>query len=99
MTLRSLARTFIRRDKESRAAGAPGLPLKLWFVRTLQAVGSLNTALGQVGGEMSREIAGAIFVEERFPEVVLGNLKERTTLTLLGNALGMIWYVVTGPGK
>jgi hypothetical protein len=99
VTLRTLARTFIRRDKESRAAGAPKLPLKLWFVRTLQAVGSLNTALGTVGGNMEREVVEAIFREERFPDVVLDNPKKRTVFTLLGNALGMIWYVVIGPGK
>jgi hypothetical protein len=39
VTLRTLAKTFIRRNKESRAAGAPRLGLKLWFIAVLQAVG------------------------------------------------------------
>jgi len=95
VTRRSLAKTFIRRDKESRAAGAPKLPLNLWFVRVLQAVGVMNTA--QTGGMLTREVLEAVFAEERFPDVILNNPKPRTIFTLLGNALGMMWYVVTGP--
>ena len=67
VTLKSLAKTFKRRDKESRAAGAPKLPLNLWFVRVLQAVGVMNTA--QTGGILTREVLEAVFVEERFPDV------------------------------
>jgi hypothetical protein len=95
VTLRSLAKTFIRRGKESRAAGAPRLPLNLWFVRMLQAVGVMNTA--QTGGKLTKEVLEAVFAEERFPDVILNNPKPRTVFTLLGNALGMMWYVVTGP--
>lgn len=95
LTHRSLAKTFIRRDKESRAAGAPKLPLNLWFVRALQAVGALNTA--QTGETLPLEVVHAIFAEERFPDVVLNNPKPRTVFTLLGNTLKMMWYVVTGP--
>lgn len=92
VTLRSLAKTFIRRDKESRAAGAPKLPLNLWFVRMLQAVGVMNTA--QTGGVLTKEVLHAVFVEERFPDVILDNPKPRTVFTLLGNALGMMRYVI-----
>ncbi|KAL6251795.1 hypothetical protein RBB50_002005 [Rhinocladiella similis] len=94
VTLRSLARTFKRRDKESRAAGAPRLPLNLWFVRVLQAVGVMNTA--QTGGILTPELLHAVFVEERFPEIILENPTPRTVFTLLGNALGMMRYVVFG---
>ena len=94
VTLRSLAKTFIRRDKESRAAGAPRLPLNLWFVRVLQAVGVMNTA--QTGGILTKEVLGAVFSEERFPDVILDNPKPRTVFTLLGNALGMMRYVIFG---
>ena len=92
VTLKSLARTFIRRGKESRAAGAPKLPLNLWFVRLLQYVGAMNTA--QTGGILTKEVLHAVFVEERFPDVILENPKKRTVFTLLGNALGMIRYVL-----
>ena len=95
VTLRSLAKTFIRRDKESRASGAPALPLNLWFVRMLQAVGVMNTA--QTGGILTTEVLEAVFAEERFPDVILNNPKPRTVFTLLGNALGMMRYVIFGP--
>jgi hypothetical protein len=95
VTRRTLAKTFIRRGKESRAAGAPRLPLNLWFVRMLQAVGVMNTA--QTGGVLTKEVLEAVFAEERFPDIILDNPKPRTVFTLLGNALGMMWYVVTGP--
>lgn len=94
VTLRSLAKTFERRDKESRAAGAPRLPLNLWFVRVLQAVGVMNTA--QTGGVLTREVLEAVFAEERFPDVILNNPKPRTIFTLLGNALGMMRYAIFG---
>ncbi|KAK5207321.1 hypothetical protein LTR99_007274 [Exophiala xenobiotica] len=95
VTLRSLAKTFIRRDKESRAAGAPKLPLNLWFVRVLQSVGVMNTA--QTGGILTKEVLHAVFVEERFPDIILENPTPRTVFTLLGNALGMMRYVIFGP--
>lgn len=94
VTLKSLASTFIRRGKESRAAGAPRLPLNLWFVRVLQYVGLMNTA--QTGGVLTREVLEAVFAEERFPDVILNNPKPRTVFTLLGNALGMMRYVIFG---
>lgn len=97
VTLRSMARTFIRRGKESRAAGAPRLGLKLWGVRVLQYVGLMNTA--QTGGVLSVEVLRAVFEEERFPDVILDNEKPRTIFTLLGNALGMMWWVIIGPGS
>lgn len=63
VTLRSLARTFIRRGKESKAAGAPSLPINLCFVRMLQAVTVRNSC--QLV-DLSKEVLGAVFVEERF---------------------------------
>lgn len=95
VTLRSLAKTYIRRDKESRAAGAPKLPLNLWFVRILQATGVVNTT-AQVGGILTKEILQAVYAEERFPDVILDNPKTRTIFTMLGNSLGMMRYVVFG---
>ncbi|KAI4095174.1 MAG: hypothetical protein LQ339_007334 [Xanthoria mediterranea] len=95
VTLRSLAKTFMRRTRESRAGGAPRLPLGLWFVRLFQAVGVMNTA--QTGGVLTKELLEAVFVEERFPDVILNNPKPRTVFTLVGNALGMLRYVILGP--
>lgn len=94
VTLKSLAKTFVRRGRESRAVGAPRLPLNLWLVRVVQAVSLMNTA--QTGGVLTREVLESVFVEERFPDVILNNPKPRTILTLLGNVLGMMRYVIFG---
>jgi hypothetical protein len=94
VTLRSLAKSFVRRDKESKAAGAPKLSLNLWFVRVLNIAGAINTA--QTGGKLTKEVFEALFLEERWASVILDNPKPRTVLTLLGNALGMMRYVVFG---
>ncbi|KAK6537322.1 hypothetical protein TWF694_011512 [Orbilia ellipsospora] len=95
VTLRSLARTFARRRKESKEAGSPGLGLSLWFVAVLQAVGVMNTA--QTGGKLTEELVRAVYEEERFPAVILENPKKRTVFTLLGNAIGMLFWSVVGP--
>ncbi|KAF3908287.1 Chloroperoxidase [Arthrobotrys entomopaga] len=94
VTLRTLARTFARRRKESKDAGAPGLGLSLWFVAVLQAVGVMNTA--QTGGKLTEELVRAVYEEERFPAVILENPKKRTVFTLLGNAIGMLFWSVVG---
>lgn len=96
VTLRSLAKSFIRRDKESKAAGAPKLSLNLWFVRVLNIAGAINTTM-MPGGKMTKEVFEALFAEERWSSVVLDNPKPRTLLTLIGNALGMMRYVIFGP--
>ncbi|KAF3932348.1 Chloroperoxidase [Dactylellina cionopaga] len=95
ITLRTLAKTFIRRRMESRRDGAPGLGLSLWFVAVLQAVGVMNTA--QTGGKMTAELVRAVYEEERLPAIILENPKKRTIFTLLGNAIGMLWWVAVGP--
>ncbi|KAL8787694.1 MAG: hypothetical protein Q9195_007650 [Heterodermia aff. obscurata] len=95
VTPRSLAKTFIRRGKESRDAGAPRLPLNLWLVRMIQAVGVINAA--DMGGRVTKEVLEAVFVEERLPDVILDNPKTRTLFNLFGLALRMMYYVVFGP--
>ena len=96
LTLRTLAKSFVRRDKESKAAGAPKLPLKLWFVRLLNIAGAINTSMLQ-GNKLPKEVAEQLFVEERWADVILNNPKKRSVLTLLWNACGIIWYVVRRP--
>lgn len=96
VTLRSLARTFIRRRKESKAAGAPSLSISLWFVSVLQKITVRNAC--QLG-DLSKEMMEAVFAEERFLDAVLQNTKPRTLFTLLGNAVDMMYWVIIGPGK
>jgi len=92
VTLKTLAKTYARRKKESKASGAPGLPLKLWFVNLLQTVSLMNTA--QTGGKLSQDLMTTFYTEERFPEEILGNPKKRTLTGLIGNAIALLFHVI-----
>jgi Peroxidase, family 2 len=92
VTIKTLAKTYIRRNKESRAAGSPRLPINLWFVNVLQTVSLLNTA--QTGGKLNRELLDTFYEEERFPDVILTNEKKRTLLGLLGHAVSLLFHIV-----
>ena len=92
ITISNLAKTYIRRNKESRAAGAPALPSNLWFVNLLQSVSLMNTA--KMGGKLDREVLRAFYEEERFSEVILENGEERTLVGLVGYAVALLFCVV-----
>ena len=92
ITIPSLARTYRRRNKESRLAGAPALPWNLWFVNLLQSVSFMNTA-GK-GGRLSTEIMSTFYKEERFPDEVLENSERRTLVGLIGYAMALLFCVV-----
>jgi Peroxidase, family 2 len=90
VTVKSLAKTYVRRRKESKAAGSPSLPINLWFVNLLQSVSFLNTAA--TGGKLSRELMLTFYTEERFSEEILRNEKPRTLFGLVGNAFVLLFY-------
>ncbi|KAJ6081415.1 hypothetical protein N7499_006289, partial [Penicillium canescens] len=92
VTIKSLAKTYVRRHNESTEAGSPRLPIGLWFVNLLQTVSFLNTA--QVGGTLSRETMTIFYTEERFPDEILKNEKTRTLFGLVGGALALLFYIV-----
>lgn len=90
MTIKSLAKTYNRRKRESRAAGSPKLPLNLWFVNLLQTVSLLNTA--QVGSGLDRDLLIEFYTEEKIPDVILENPKTRTMFGLVTKALSLLFY-------
>jgi len=92
VTIKTLAKTYIRRNKESRAVGSHRLPINLWFVNVLQTVSLLNTA--QTGGKLNRELLNTFYEEERFPDVILKNEKKRTLLGLIGHAASLLFHIV-----
>jgi hypothetical protein len=94
ITLQTLAVSFKRRSKESREAGAPRLGIRMWFVKLLNLAGAINTTV--VSGEMSKEMAEALFLEERWTKEVLENKKKRSVLTLLGNAVKLAGHLIFG---
>lgn len=92
VTLRTLARSYRRRKAESKAAGAPGLPLNLWFVNLIQTVSFLHTA--DTGGRLSRDVMTTFYTEERFPDVILENAAKRTLSGLVGSAITLWFYAL-----
>ena len=94
VTISSLARTYVRRHRESRSSGGALLPFDLWFVNLLQSVSLMNTA--QTGGKLSREVITTFYEEERFPDVILENEKTRTLVGLIGYALVLLFCIVFG---
>ena len=90
VTVKTLGKTYKRRNKESREAGAPALPIKLYFVNLLQSVSLMNTA--QTGGKMSKELLTTFYFEERFPDEILNNPQPRTLFGLLSKAFMLFIY-------
>ncbi len=95
VTVRSLAATYRRRDAESRASGAPPLPLRLWFVNLVQTVSFLHAAdtggSGSGSGSVARDVVAAFYTDERLPEAVLLNKRKRTLLGLLWKAIVLLF--------
>ncbi|KAH7346634.1 Chloroperoxidase [Rhexocercosporidium sp. MPI-PUGE-AT-0058] len=92
VTIKTLAKTYNRRKKESRAAGSPRLPLNLWFVNLLQTVSLLNTA--QTGDALQKDLLVEFYTEERIPEIILQNQKTRTLFGLVSKALSLLFHTI-----
>ncbi|KAI6715197.1 hypothetical protein JHW43_002315 [Diplocarpon mali] len=90
VTIKSLAKTYNRRKKESRSVGSPSLPLNLWFVNLLQTVSLLNTA--QTGPGLDRALLVEFYTEEKIPEVILRNEETRTLSGLVAKAFSLLYY-------
>jgi len=91
VTLQSLAKTYVRRKKECKRSGAPSLPFNLWVVNLIQTVSFYHTAAMST---LSKETMTTFYVEERFPDAILQNLKKRTLLGLVWNAVILLTYIV-----
>ncbi|KAG4440477.1 hypothetical protein IFR05_004012 [Cadophora sp. M221] len=92
VTIKSLAKTYNRRKKESKAAGSPNLPLHLWFVNLLQTVSLLNTA--QTGDVLQKDLLVEFYTEERIPDVILQNQTTRTLFGLVSKALSLLFHTI-----
>ncbi|KAK3682226.1 Chloroperoxidase [Podospora appendiculata] len=91
-TIKTIARTYRRRQKEEKESGAPGLPLRLYFVSLVQAVSFLHTA--ETGGALSKEVLTEFYTQEKFPDVILGNEKTRRLSGLVGMTAQLMFYLL-----
>ncbi len=93
-TLKSLAKTYRRREKESKVAGSPPLPLNLKFVILMETVAFFHGS--QLGDQLPLEHVRAFYLEERFSDVVLQNKSTRTMAGLLRDAATVLFYITFG---
>lgn len=91
ITIQTLAKTYVRRKKESKAAGAPRLSLNLWGVHLIQTVSFYHTAAMH---PLTKETMTTFYVEERFPDAILQNTETRKLIGLVWNAVLLLKSIV-----
>ncbi|KAK3369374.1 Chloroperoxidase [Lasiosphaeria ovina] len=98
-TVRSLAATYRRREREEKSDSPPsaGLSWRLYFVSLVQTVSFLHTA--DVGGRLDRDVLAEFYTLERFPDVVLENQSTRHLTGLVANTLQLAYYLWFGGVK
>lgn len=92
VTVSSLARTYVRCNAVSKAAGAPFLPLDSRFVNLLQS--SLFMYTAHMGRRLWSQVLMTLYAEERFPDQISENRRIRTLLGLLGYAAFLAFCIV-----
>jgi len=91
ITIQTLAKTYVRRKKECKRSGTPGLSLNLWLVNLIQTVSFYHTA---AMNPLTRETMTTFYVEERFPDAILQNPKKRTLFGLIWDAVVLLNCIV-----
>jgi hypothetical protein len=93
MTVKSMAKTYLRRKREHKASGGDGLPLKIWFANLIMTVSYINT---EATGHPSPENVEQFWTEERFQDYILKNPAPRTLHGLVAKALVLLWHITVG---
>ena len=93
ITLKTLAKTYIRRKKEHKETGGPPLGLRLWFVNLLITVGFINA---ETSGHPSPQQLTTFYTEERLEDYILENPEPGTLHGLGWKAMILLWHVNFG---
>ncbi|RKK89109.1 hypothetical protein BFJ68_g16796 [Fusarium oxysporum] len=93
VTLKTLAKTYIRRKKEHKETGGSPLGLRLWFVNLLITVGFINA---EASGHPSPQQLTTFYTEERLEDYILENPEPRTLHGLVWKAVILLWHVNFG---
>ncbi len=93
VTLKTMAKTYVRRKKEHEESFGQPLGFRLWFVNLLITVGFINV---ETTGHPSRKQMEQFYTEERFDDYILENPEPRTLYGLVSKALVLVWYVNFG---
>jgi len=90
ITLKTMAKTHIRRKKEHEASGGQPLGLRLWFTDMLITVGFINA---ETTGHPSAKQLTTFYTEERLEDYILENPIQRTLHGLVWKAVVLFWHV------
>ncbi|KAJ1323729.1 Peroxidase family 2 [Microdochium nivale] len=90
LSLRTLARSYIRRQAEHEKSGGRPHGLRMWFVSLLITVGFVNA---EATGHPSQNTTRVFYTEERLEEHILANTSPRSLHGLLWKALVLFFYV------
>jgi len=90
ITLKTMAKTHIRRKKEHEASGGQPLGIRLWFVDMLITVGFINA---EATGHPSAKQMTTFYTEERLEDYILENPTTRSLHGLVWKAVVLFWHV------
>jgi hypothetical protein len=93
VTLKTLAKSYIRRKREHKASGGQGLGLRLYFVNLLITVGYINT---EATGHPTPKQVHDFYTDERLEDYVLQNPTPRSLHGLLWKAIVLQWHIIFG---
>lgn len=90
LTLKTMAKTYIRRREEHKKSGGDSLGLSMWFKDMLIVVGFINS---EATGHPTPEHTRLFYTEERFADYILENPEQRTLHGLVFKAMRLWWHV------
>ncbi|KAH7305557.1 Chloroperoxidase [Stachybotrys elegans] len=91
LTLKTLSRTYLRRQREHKETDGESLGIRLRFVSLLIAVGFVNA---ETTGHPSPEHVRTFYTEERLEDYILENPEPRTLRGLVWKAIVLQWHMI-----
>jgi hypothetical protein len=90
LTLKTMAKTYIRRRDEHKKSGGQPLGLTMWLKDMLIVVGFINA---EATGHPTPEHTRTFYTEERLEDYILKNTTQRTLHGLVFKTLKLWWHV------
>jgi hypothetical protein len=91
LTLKTLSRTYLRRQREHKETNGEPLGIRMRFVSLLIAVGFINA---ETTGHPSPEHVRTFYTEERLEDYILENSEPRSLRGLLWKAVILQWHML-----
>lgn len=91
LTIRTMAKSYIRREREHRQSGDQPHSLRMWFVSLLITVGFINA---EAIGHPTPETAHIFYRGERLEDRMLANLTPRSLHGLLWKVVLLVFHIL-----